>query len=98
MMSFQKYLNETSLNGLYKSTVDAFPNTKMRQHATDPIVIRQLNWIPYVGMKTLFVKGLAQNEGKEYNPTIVFKKVQYNTNENYVELKKDDLEKLFGRK
>ena len=90
MMDFKNYLNETSLNGLYKSTVDAFPETKMRQYATDTIVISHLNWIPYVGMKTLFVKGLAQNEGREYNPVVVFKQVQYNPNENFVELNAND--------
>jgi len=90
MMDFKNYLNETSLNNLYNSTVDAFPNTKMRQHATDTIVISHLNWVPYVGMKTLFVKGLAQNEGREYNPVVVFKQVQYNPNEDYVELNAND--------
>lgn len=90
MMDFKNYLNETSLNNLYNSTVDAFPNTKMRQYATDPIVISHLNWVPFVGMKTLFVKGLAQNEGREYNPTVVFKQVQYNPNENHVELNAND--------
>jgi hypothetical protein len=85
MSSFKTFL-ETSINSLYKSTVDAFPGTKMRQYATDPIVISNLSWIPYVGMKTLFVKGLAQNEGREYNPIVVFKKVEYDAHENAVEL------------
>ena len=88
-MEFKTFL-ETSIVDLYKSTVDAFPNTTMRQHATDPIVISHLNWIPYVGMKTLFIKGLAQNEGREYNPIIVFKQVEYNTNENYIKLNAND--------
>lgn len=68
---------ESSLNDLYQSAVAAFPYTTKRQYAIDPIVITNLNWVPFLGMKTLFIKGLAQSEGKEYGPTIVFKKVTY---------------------
>ena len=68
---------ESSLNQLYQSAVDAFPNTTMRQHATNPIKITNLHWVPYKGMKTLYIRGLAQNEGKEYSPNIVFKQVKY---------------------
>lgn len=76
-MEFKTFL-ETSINTLYNSTVAAFPNTTMRQHATDPIVITNLKWVPFVGMKTLFIKGLAQNEGREYNSIALFKQVEYN--------------------
>jgi hypothetical protein len=68
---------ESSLSELYNSTVEAFPNTTRRQHATNTIVISRLNWTPFLGMKTLLIKGLAQNEGREYNPIIVFKNVRY---------------------
>lgn len=70
-------LLESSLNELYRSTVEAFPNTTKRQHATDTIQITNLQWTPFLGMKTLMVKGLAQNEGREYTPLIVFKNVLY---------------------
>jgi hypothetical protein len=72
---------ESSLNNLYQSSVRAFPNTKARQYATNTIKITRLEWVPFLGMKTLFVKGLAQNEGKEYRPIILFKKVIYHENE-----------------
>lgn len=68
---------ESSAEELYRSAVKAFPNTKMRQHATHPIVIRELRWTPFVGVKTLFIKGLAQNEDREYGPCILFKGVNY---------------------
>lgn len=68
---------ETSLQDLYQSAVDAFPNTGLRQHATHPVVITNLRWTPFVGMKTLFIKGLAQNEGKEYNTLVLLKNVNY---------------------
>jgi hypothetical protein len=71
-------LQESSLNDIFQSTVTAFPKTQKRQHATDTIKITQLNWMPFEGMKTLFVRALAQNEGREYNPVILFKKVQFN--------------------
>lgn len=73
-------LFESSLEDLYRSAIAAFPNTTKRQHSTDPIIITELRWTPFVGTKTLFTKGLAQSgeSGKEYNPIIVFKKVNYN--------------------
>mgnify|MGYP000029406321 FL=1 len=76
-MDFKDWLNENTLNGLYDSAVAAFPNTTKRQHATQPVRIVQIGWTPYLGLKTLFVKGLAQNEGREYNSLILFKKVSY---------------------
>src|SRR5690606_33821339 len=73
------FLFESSLEDLYQSSISAFPNTTKRQHAVDPIVITNLKWTPYRGVKTLFVKGLAQNrhEGTEYNCLILFKNVNY---------------------
>lgn len=68
---------ESSLQELYQSAVEAFPATTMRQHATDPIVISSLQWVPFLGMKTLFVKGIAESGSKEYSPLIVFKRVRY---------------------
>jgi len=77
MNAFKVYVNESTIPELYDSTVKAFPRTTMRQHATQPIVIKNLHWTPFQGMKTLFVKGLAQNEGREYSPIILFKGVNY---------------------
>ena len=68
---------ESSLEELYRSAVAAFPNTRKRQHATHPIVIERINWTPFVGMKTLLVKGLAKSESKEYNTLVLFKGVAY---------------------
>jgi hypothetical protein len=78
-MMFKEWikLNESSSQDLYDSAVEAFPNTTKRQHATQPIKISTIKWTPYLGMNTLFVKALAQNEGREYNPIILFKGVKY---------------------
>lgn len=77
-MEFSNWLlQESSLNDLYQSAVAAFPHTTKRQHATMPIKIVEFTWVPYLGMKTLFVKAIAQNEERVYTPIIVFKKVNY---------------------
>lgn len=81
---------ESSIKELYQSAVDAYPNTELRQYATHPIVITKLNWIPYLGMKTLFVKGLVQSEGKEYSPIILFKGINYNNLSENVKLYASD--------
>jgi len=70
-------MNESSLNDLFNSAVDAFPMTQFRQHATDPIVVKSLSWTPFLGVKTMFVKGLVQNEGREYTTMMLFKNVNY---------------------
>ena len=70
-------IQESSLNDLFQSTVAAFPTTTKRQYATDTIKITNLYWMPFTGMKTLFVRALAQNEGREYNPVILFKNVEF---------------------
>lgn len=72
-------IEESTLIQLYKSAIKAFPNTTMRQHATNPIKVVHLEWMPFKGMKTLFVKGLAQNEDRSYNTIVLFKKVKYLT-------------------
>jgi hypothetical protein len=70
-------LIESSLNELFQSSVRAFPGTTMRQYATDPIEIETLEWLPFLGMKSLIVKATARNETRVYTPLILFKKVQY---------------------
>lgn len=71
-------LDESSLNDLRNSAIIAFPNTTKRQHATGPIVIEEFHWIPFLGVKTLFVKADAINEDRKYSPMILFKNVNYN--------------------
>lgn len=88
-MDFIGWLNESTINDLYSFAVDAYPKTTLRQHAVDPIKITQLSIIPYKGMKTIYFKGLAQNEGRQYNPIILFKNVNYNAS-NSIKLIADD--------
>ena len=85
-MEFNEFvkLNESTVIDLYKSTVDAFPRTTRRQNSIDTIKIIEMNFLPYLGMRTLFVKGLAKNidNQKEYATTALFKNVKYLTKEN----------------
>lgn len=80
-MKFYEWLDikESNLNQLYDSTVRAFPKTTKRQYAIDEIKIVGLSWVPYKGIRTLFIKGLAKNESKgtDYRPMILFKGVNY---------------------
>jgi hypothetical protein len=75
-MSFKVWL-ESSINDLYDSAVEAYPRTEFRQHSVDTIKIVNLSIVPFKGMKTIFFRGLAQNEDREYNPIMVFKEVDY---------------------
>lgn len=75
-LSFKLYL-ESSLDDLYSSAVEAFPGTRKRQHAIDPVRIVGMRWTPFLGLRTLFVRGLAQNEGRTYDSIILFKDVNY---------------------
>ena len=74
-----KIIKESTLIELYKSTIVNFPTTK-RQYATDTIKFTEMKWNTFLGFKTLNITGLAQNEGREYNSTIVFKNVKYHIN------------------
>jgi len=84
-------LSESTFKELYTSTVRGFPYTSKRQHAIDPIKIVKLEWIPYLGLNTLYVKGLAQNteNSKEYSPIVLFKDVDYSNSKapGYVEIR-----------
>lgn len=104
-MKFENWFNiqESNLHDLYLSTVDAFPNTKKRQHAIDPVQVLEVSWMPFVGVKTLFVKGrvFSEESGKEYSPMILFKGLNYHAkkeNKNWVEIKaKDGKKYVFER-
>jgi hypothetical protein len=92
-LEFGRWLTESTNAELYSSTVEAFPRTRYRQHATDPIKIVRLEWVPYLGVKTLFISSLAQNtdKGTSYRPMILFKGVKYgNPGQGMVEIVASD--------
>lgn len=70
-------LQEATLS-TFKSNIErGFPNTRKRQFATDPIRISQLKITPFVGTKSLFIKGVANSTGRIYDPMIFFTQVRY---------------------
>jgi hypothetical protein len=70
-------LIESSLLDLYRTTGDAFPKTGLRQYATQPIKISRIRSTAYKGVKTLLIRGLAQNEGREYTVMMLFKGIEF---------------------
>lgn len=72
---------ETSIYNLYKSTEKAFPSTTLRQHSTHPVRVESLTWMPFLGVKTLFIKGLIRNENRKYDCIMLFKNINFKQNE-----------------
>lgn len=68
---------ETSLAGLYSNIIKAFPSTTRRQYSTDEVKIEHLVWVPFRGMRTLFVKAQARRDGSKNECLILFKGVEY---------------------
>lgn len=94
------YFLETSLTNLYRSTVDAFPKTLKRQNSIDSIVIENLNWVPFLGVKTLFIKGIAKNEGKKYDSIILIKNMIFEEKQgkNIIKIKMSDGKEYYVKK
>lgn len=68
---------ETSLEELYTRTLAAFPTTVKRQNSVDEVKIEHLEWIPFKGMKTLFIKGQARRDESKNECIMLFKGVKY---------------------
>jgi hypothetical protein len=81
VLSFLEWeqLTEDTIEDLKANIERGFPRTTKRQYSTDPVTIIQAAWYPYVGTKTLLVRGLADSEesGKEYVCAVLFKQVQF---------------------
>jgi hypothetical protein len=88
---------ETSLSELYLNTVKAFPNTIKRQYSIDEVKIEHIDWVPFRGMGTLFVKGLARREGSKNECVILFKGVKYSKSaqKGFVEITASNGERVF---
>ena len=66
-----------TINRLEQDAVRGFPNTKARQHLVAPVQIVQLVYTPFVGTGNLLCESLASNQGRNYNPEILFDGVVY---------------------
>jgi len=67
-------LEEVTLTDLERNIVFGFPNTKKRQHATDPVVIAELKLTPYTNSTDLLADAVAKSNesGKTYDPKVLF--------------------------
>jgi hypothetical protein len=70
-------LEEAPLKDLERNIVKGFPTTRKRQYATDTIRIDQLNIVPYVNSRNLLFKGVANNQGRTYDPEIYFEGIEF---------------------
>ena len=71
-----------SVNRLYDSTVQAFPNTRKRQYATDALKVVSLHWTPFVGLRTMFIKGVVESDANVYDTVLLFRDVDYDVERN----------------
>jgi len=55
---------------LYTDIQRGFPNTQRRQHATNEVSIRQLSYLPYIGMKMLQIRAQCRSNQHDYQPIL----------------------------
>lgn len=74
----RQLLSERSTHDeLFTNIETAFPDTKKRQHATNPIRITNLRLIPYIGLNMLDVRATALSDGNQYPVHIQFLNVSF---------------------
>ncbi len=78
----------SSYQELERKTISAFPRTRKRQHATQPIQIVRTDFTPYLGTRNLLVRAQARSgtyNNVFYKPMLFFNEIQFedeSTNEN----------------
>lgn len=70
-------LQELSVGDLERDTIRGFPGTTKRQFATQPVRIVEMRLTPYEPSGKLLAEATANNEGRLYNPQILFAEVVY---------------------
>lgn len=68
---------KSSIVNLRNNIIRAFPKTTKRQHATQSVQITELKYTPYIGTKSILIRALATNFGKEYNEYIMFTPISF---------------------
>jgi len=74
-------LEEASIRDLETNIQRGFPNTKARQHAVGPIQVPIVKLTPFAPSGKLFAESQANNQGRKYNPEIMFDQVQFEKEE-----------------
>lgn len=87
-MSLYFRLDETTFTQLYNATITAFPNTKYRHNVVDTIKVKNVKFVPYQGLNTLFIKSLAENTEKntEYKTMVLIKNINYKNQKNAIKI------------
>jgi len=67
----------STYNDLEKNVLNFEPMTTKRQHATQPIRITQIFYLPFIGTKNLSVESVAASDGTNYNPKIIFNQIEF---------------------
>lgn len=71
-------LEETSTVPDLEDNIErGFPATRKRQHATNEVTIRNVQYMPYIGMKMLHVKSSSLSNGNEYRQALQFNGVKF---------------------
>lgn len=68
---------DSTYNQLHGNIVRGFPGTRKRQHATGPVHIVTMEYLPYVNDNVLRVNTVAKSSGNTYQPVILFRNVRY---------------------
>lgn len=72
-----KSLEEATITKLQQDTVRGFPGTQARQNSLDIIRVVQKSYVTFTLQGFLLVKSLVDNQGRKYNPEIMFENVEY---------------------
>ena len=67
----------STYNDLEKNVLNFDPVSTKRQHATDPIRITQIAYLPFLGTNNLNVESIAASNGTNYNPKITFNQIEF---------------------
>lgn len=73
----QQLEEDSSIPQLQQNIEQGFPETRKRQHATNEVVISNVQYVPYIGMKMLHVKSLAASNGNQYQQALQFMRVNF---------------------
>lgn len=81
-------LDETTFTQLYNATIKAFPKTKYRQNDIYSIKVRNVKFVPYQGLNTLFISSLTENIEKntEYKTIALIKNINYHKLNNPIKI------------
>jgi hypothetical protein len=80
-----QYLDElyedSTVPQLRTNIVQAFPNTRKRQHVIGEVTIANVQFIPFLGTKFLHVKSTSRSNGNAYKQAVQFMRVDFDQEE-----------------